>query len=515
MSKEKEVKFSKASLILREGEDGENFYFIKKGRVAIYAGYEAERVLIAVAEELQAVGELAVIDGRLRSATAVALTDIEAIQVPRHQVDQQLDQSPLWFQVIIKALAQRLRRSNDIVYRNKVNDRSLLAKMKNLAPHSDPEGSLSASAKVREVDGQSAQEHFKAGEVILREGDSGSFFYFVTKGRLGVFRDYDGKSIPLAEINEKEAIGEMSVIDGKDRSATVVALTDVSLMRITKSTFDEQLNQGRLWFQALVKTVVQRLRDVDQIFEKNDVRDEELTNILGITFHKVDEAVRVSGREFDLSDESQILMKGSPEAEDMTKTRVEGDSAGVMDEFETVVSGPNWDGGTSEALVSGDFDEFDETKITIKGKREQLTDNEKIKIRARLEKQKRIKSAANQATVLVVDSDPNFTESLEKKFEALGFRAVPCKTGDEARMRAGNQKFHSILINLHLKWGNGLSVIKQIRRQKSNPNNEVPIFVICNPNDASILGEIRTQITGAFKTPVDVDAITERLLRPN
>lgn len=65
---------------------------------------------------------------------------------------------------------------------------------------------------------------FGPGETILREGDEGTSFYVLASGALGVSkRDDKGHVIPLAKLGEGDFFGEMAILSGAPRAASVTA----------------------------------------------------------------------------------------------------------------------------------------------------------------------------------------------------------------------------------------------------------------------------------------------------
>jgi CRP-like cAMP-binding protein len=65
-----------------------------------------------------------------------------------------------------------------------------------------------------------------ADEVLLREGDQGGSLFVLCEGALEVVRVADGEEIRLAAIHSGQIVGEMSLLTGEPRSATVRALTE-------------------------------------------------------------------------------------------------------------------------------------------------------------------------------------------------------------------------------------------------------------------------------------------------
>ena len=80
-------------------------------------------------------------------------------------------------------------------------------------------------------------QQFPAGQVIVREGDPGSEFYVVVEGTTRVTAD--GQDV--ADIGPGSFFGEMALLDGGDRVASVTAITDVVVLMLHRDEFNEML----------------------------------------------------------------------------------------------------------------------------------------------------------------------------------------------------------------------------------------------------------------------------------
>jgi rhodanese-related sulfurtransferase len=89
---------------------------------------------------------------------------------------------------------------------------------------------------------------YSAGDVIVRQGDEGDFFYVIVSGRCAVSREtpLNREGIRLAELGMGETFGEEALISGATRNATVTMLTDGVLMRLAKDDFNTLLNEPML-----------------------------------------------------------------------------------------------------------------------------------------------------------------------------------------------------------------------------------------------------------------------------
>jgi CRP-like cAMP-binding protein len=87
-----------------------------------------------------------------------------------------------------------------------------------------------------------------AGDVIIKQGEEGDYFYVITHGRCVVTREtpLNKEGIKLAELGVGETFGEEALISENRRNATVTTLTDATVMRLAKDDFHTLLNEPML-----------------------------------------------------------------------------------------------------------------------------------------------------------------------------------------------------------------------------------------------------------------------------
>jgi serine/threonine-protein kinase len=110
---------------------------------------------------------------------------------------------------------------------------------------------------------QFERRRFKAGTAIVTEGETGDTAYIITKGRCQVFRTVSGARKNLAEIGPGEVFGEVAVFTREARSASVVAIDDVTAMEIDRSFFEEDLGMSH-WLGLLTEALAERYREKEQ-----------------------------------------------------------------------------------------------------------------------------------------------------------------------------------------------------------------------------------------------------------
>ena len=97
------------------------------------------------------------------------------------------------------------------------------------------------------------------GEPIVRARFSGEGFFVIAGGRACVQRP-DGHRVTLAH---GDFFGELSLIDGASRNATVVAETDLIVLKLTRQTFRHLLDAEPTVCRALVESLVERIREIE------------------------------------------------------------------------------------------------------------------------------------------------------------------------------------------------------------------------------------------------------------
>lgn len=100
--------FKAGDVIFREGDEANELFVIKSGQVRIQID---NRTMTELAAD-SIFGEMALIDSEPRSATAVAVTDVELVPVSEKQFLFLVSQTPYFALKVMRVLAQRLRVTN-------------------------------------------------------------------------------------------------------------------------------------------------------------------------------------------------------------------------------------------------------------------------------------------------------------------------------------------------------------------------------------------------------------------
>lgn len=103
--------------------------------------------------------------------------------------------------------------------------------------------------------------NFKTKEIIIEEGSPGDCAYIIEKGSVEVSKiTLNGEKLVLGVLEKSEIFGEMALIDGLPRSATIIALEDCVLSVCTKETFNYLADHNPESLIPIFKVLVRRLR---------------------------------------------------------------------------------------------------------------------------------------------------------------------------------------------------------------------------------------------------------------
>jgi CRP-like cAMP-binding protein len=108
---------------------------------------------------------------------------------------------------------------------------------------------------------------FNAGDELMRQGAEADSMYVILSGKVSVVREHPDLSSPivLAFLGPGEIVGEMGLLDGEARSATVDAVEDTITMEVSKEALTRSVLAHPDLYGALVKVLSRRLRDTNDL----------------------------------------------------------------------------------------------------------------------------------------------------------------------------------------------------------------------------------------------------------
>jgi len=259
----KSKRFNRGDTIIQQGEEGDSFYLIRAGSVevvhrfdinsddsagknAVLAGDKNEVMIVAKNRKVATLGhgdtfgEAALLTGEKRNATIRALTPVEVLWLGRKDFD-------------------KFVRENFDVEGNVQTTLRRLSVLKQIPLFSEFEGiALSLlESKLEEI-------KVNPSDTIFKYGEEGKYFYIIESGKVSVqvpYTDADGQEqvSERASLGSGEYFGEISLLMGAPRNATIVATKPTMLLRLDSRTFSDILNQSREMKKAIERASSRRI----------------------------------------------------------------------------------------------------------------------------------------------------------------------------------------------------------------------------------------------------------------
>lgn len=105
---------------------------------------------------------------------------------------------------------------------------------------------------------------FPKGTLLFHEGDPGREMFIIQKGKVQVRKKVGSGEEVLAELGDGDFFGEMALLEGLNRSATVEAVEDSKILVIGPETFESLLRSNLEIAVKMLKKMAARLRSLDE-----------------------------------------------------------------------------------------------------------------------------------------------------------------------------------------------------------------------------------------------------------
>lgn len=209
------IAYRSGETIFERNDPGSSLFTIAQGSVLVEVNPTDSSIVIPI-EEGSIFGEVGLISGRRRGATVRAAEDMIAIEVSRT--------AALKLQASVPAAKRAITRIS--------TERQLLQMF----------GSGLTKEDISEAVETSEIVNVRAGEAIINEGDDGNDIYVIRVGSMVVEKEIGGKPVFLSYLPAGSYVGEMTLIAGGMRTATVKAAIKSEVIKIQGNAFKKVLD---------------------------------------------------------------------------------------------------------------------------------------------------------------------------------------------------------------------------------------------------------------------------------
>ena len=128
--------------------------------------------------------------------------------------------------------------------------------------------------ELTQISDQCVKRECSKDQVLFVEEETGQTLFIILKGTVKISRTSDeGKEVILTILKSGDFFGELSLLDGKGRSATVIAMSDTELMMLRRSEFMLILEKYPHIAIELIKVLADRIRKCDVQIENLTLQD--------------------------------------------------------------------------------------------------------------------------------------------------------------------------------------------------------------------------------------------------
>lgn len=120
---------------------------------------------------------------------------------------------------------------------------------------------------LRDLMDSGADRRFKRGATLIRQGDASDRMYVILSGSVHVVREHPDALEPvlLAVLGPGELVGEMGILDGGMRSATVTAAQETVAVEIEADVVAARIAEDPSLYHTLASVLSRRLRSADDL----------------------------------------------------------------------------------------------------------------------------------------------------------------------------------------------------------------------------------------------------------
>jgi CRP-like cAMP-binding protein len=215
-------------VLFKEGDTDKRTFYLVAGQVEL----RADDRIVAIVRAGSAEARAALAPGLPRKFTARAINDLEYIMIDSDLLDVLLTWDQTGQYEVAELNADALEITGDW----------MTTLLQTKAFHRIP------PANIQAIFMRMQRINYRAGDVVIKQGTEGDFFYVVVAGKCIVTREtpLNKDGIKLAELGSGDSFGEEALIAEAKRNATVTMSTDGTLMRLGKHDFQTLLNEPLL-----------------------------------------------------------------------------------------------------------------------------------------------------------------------------------------------------------------------------------------------------------------------------
>ena len=239
-----EARCAAGEVLMRAGEEGDQVCIVLQGRLGAVVVSEGEARIAHEIGPGEIAGEIALLVGGSRVADLRALEDSRLAVLRKQGFDQLMERSPAAAHHITEIGSSRLQRLHLSAHLNRL-----------FGPFGEHDAEV-----LRQLEEEVEFITLKSGENLFRQGDPAESAFIVMSGSLRVAVDTPEGEQVINEVPRGETVGEMALLTDDPRSATVFAVRDSNLARISRQGFNHLIDCRPQLMMNVSRILIDRLK---------------------------------------------------------------------------------------------------------------------------------------------------------------------------------------------------------------------------------------------------------------
>lgn len=209
--------------LIRQGDPGDSMYLVQSGKLEVVAkDSEGQEALLNVLEPGRTVGEISLLTGERRTASVIATEPSQLLRFSQEQFHALQKRFPREMSQVTRRMLERLQQAH---LSSALFASRLLGDMEETV--------------LRDLEEELELQFITGGEVLIKQDDESDSLYIVVSGRLHVVHGYGtAEEKRLYEMARGQTVGEMGLVTGARRTATVYAHRDSLVARLSRESFE-------------------------------------------------------------------------------------------------------------------------------------------------------------------------------------------------------------------------------------------------------------------------------------
>ncbi len=237
-----EIALEAGETLFRRDQEDRALYLVISGLLeASREDDDGERTVLGTIGPGEAVGEIQLLTGGERTADVTAAEPSRLVRLPAAAIDELTADRPRVMHQLLTVIQRRLRHNQ------------LAELAAELFGIEQPEALADFEHRVE-------WQQLASGDTLFLEGDPGDALWIVMSGLLASLVADDTGARLVGEVGRGELLGEMAVVTGEPRAATVRALRDSELVKVSNELFERLVERDPRILMEITRRVVRRLR---------------------------------------------------------------------------------------------------------------------------------------------------------------------------------------------------------------------------------------------------------------